>query len=89
MKALTGGRRIPIAEQGNEMIKLTKLNGDELILNSDLIETIEERPDTTIQLVNEKYFLVRESADDIVGKVIAYKRQLSKASKPENTKKKK
>ena len=42
------------------MITLTKLNkaGDEqYILNCDLIETIEERPDTTIRLINGKHFV--------------------------------
>ncbi len=58
------------------MITLTKLNGEHLVLNCDLIETIEERPDTTIQLVNEKYFLVAESSAEVVAKVVAYKRKL-------------
>ncbi|MFA5636474.1 MAG: flagellar FlbD family protein [Anaerovoracaceae bacterium] len=61
------------------MITLTKLNkaGDELyILNSDLIETIEERPDTTIRLVNGKHFVVAESAAEVISKIIAYKREI-------------
>ena len=61
------------------MITLTKLNkaSDELyILNSDLIETIEERPDTTIRLVNGKHFVVAESAAEVISKIIAYKREI-------------
>jgi len=61
------------------MITLTKLNkaGDEqYILNSDLIETIEERPDTTIRLVNGKHFVVAESAAEVISRIIAYKREI-------------
>ncbi len=61
------------------MIKLTKLNknNDEtFILNCELIETIEERPDTTIRLVNGKHFVVAESAPEVVSKVVAFKRSI-------------
>lgn len=60
------------------MINLTKLNEEKFILNSDLIEVIEERPDTTIQLISGEYFLVTESAEEIVNKIITYKRKLYK-----------
>lgn len=59
------------------MIQLTKLNKNQdetFILNCDLIETIEERPDTTIRLVNGKHFVVAESSAEVVSKVVAYKR---------------
>lgn len=61
------------------MIKLTKLNknNDEtFILNCELIETIEERPDTTIRLVNGKHFVVAESSAEVVSKVVAFKRSI-------------
>jgi len=61
------------------MIKLTKLNksnNETFILNCELIETIEERPDTTITLLNGKHFVVAESAADVISKVITYKRSI-------------
>lgn len=61
------------------MITLTKLNkaGDEkYVLNSDLIETIEERPDTIIRLINGKHFVVLESSSEVVAKVIEFKRNI-------------
>lgn len=61
------------------MITLTKLKktGDEkYILNCDLIETIEERPDTIIRLVNGKHFIVAESAAEVISRVIAFKRDI-------------
>lgn len=70
-----------LAAEGEEvsMIKLTKLNknNDEtFILNCELIETIEERPDTTIRLVNGKHFVVAESSAEVVSKVVAFKRSI-------------
>ena len=41
------------------MIILKKLNGEEFVLNSELIETIMETPDTTILLTNGKHLIVR------------------------------
>ncbi len=54
------------------MILLHKLNGEEFILNSHHIEKIEEKPDTVITLVNEKIYIVKESADEIIEKVIEF-----------------
>ncbi len=60
------------------MIKLTRLNGKEFVVNADLIETIESTPDTVVTLVNEHRYVVKESVDDVVKKVMEYKRSLSK-----------
>ncbi|MFC1671082.1 flagellar FlbD family protein [Spirochaetota bacterium] len=59
------------------MIILHKLNGDEFVLNSDHIETIEERPDTVITLENEKKYLVQESIDTIIESILDYQRKAS------------
>jgi len=61
------------------MIELTKLNksqDEKFILNCELIETIEEKPDTTIRLENGKHFVVAESSEEVISKVIAYKRKI-------------
>ncbi len=58
------------------MIFLTKLNGEEFALNSDLIETIIEKPDTTIQLTNTRYLIVKESMDEVVRKVVDFRRSI-------------
>jgi len=60
------------------VIKLTRLNGKEFVVNADLIETIESTPDTVVTLVNEHRYVVKESVDDVVKKVMEYKRSLSK-----------
>lgn len=58
------------------MIKLHKLNGDEFILNSFHIEVIETRPDTVITLTNDRKYLVKESAEEIIALVKGYRRDL-------------
>jgi flagellar protein FlbD len=55
------------------MIKLSRLNGQEFILNADLIETLEATPDTIVSLSNGKKIMVKNSLDDIVVKTVKYK----------------
>jgi len=59
------------------MIKLHKLNGDEFILNSYHIEAIETKPDTVITLTNDRKYLVKESAEDIIEMIKNYSRDLN------------
>ena len=54
------------------MIKLTRLNGDEFVLNSELIRFVESRPDTFITLSNNDRFMVRESVEEVVKRSIAF-----------------
>jgi len=58
------------------MIKVTKFSGVEVALNAELIETIEATPDTVITLTNGKKLMVKEPVDEIVERVIAYKRRV-------------
>ncbi|MEM1167377.1 MAG: flagellar FlbD family protein [Planctomycetota bacterium] len=58
------------------MIRVTRLNGSEFVLNADLIRTVEARPDTTIKLVNGDSFVVREPVDEIVDRAVEYGRSL-------------
>ena len=58
------------------MIELTDLTNKKHILNCDLIEKIESVPDTKILLTNGKKYLVKESVDEVVEKVISYKKQI-------------
>ena len=60
------------------MIILTKLNGQPFALNSDMIESITENPDTTIILANGKIYIAAEKMSDVINKVIQYKKEISK-----------
>ncbi|MDN5342102.1 flagellar FlbD family protein [Oceanotoga sp. DSM 15011] len=59
------------------MIKLNKLNDKEFILNCDQIEKIEMNPDSTITMMNGHVYVVKDNIEDIIKKVIEYKRNYS------------
>jgi len=56
------------------MIRVTKLNGEEIVINNDLIEFVETTPDTIISLVDGKKIMVQESPDQIIEKVAAFRK---------------
>lgn len=56
------------------MIKVTRLNGSELVINADLIEFVEAMPDTIISLVTGKKIMVKESAQSVIDRAAAFKR---------------
>jgi len=64
------------------MIRLTRINHVPLVLNSDLIEHIEITPDTVIAMTSGQKFMVRESADEVIERVIDFRRTIAKL--PEN-----
>lgn len=51
------------------MIRLTKINGEEFLLNSAQIEIIEAIPESKVLLVNKDYYIVTESFDQIIDKI--------------------
>ena len=55
------------------MIKVMRLNSKDLIINADLIESIESTPDVVISLTTGNKIVVRNSIDEIINKVIDYK----------------
>ncbi len=60
------------------MIKITKISKKEITINSDLIEKIESNPDTTITMTTGRKIICIESVDDIIDKVIEFKRNIYK-----------
>jgi flagellar protein FlbD len=61
------------------MIQVTRLGGKPFYLNSDLIESVESMPDTTIILTSGKRVLVQESSDEVVRRIVAFRRQIMAA----------
>lgn len=55
------------------MIILNKLNGVEFALNSDLIENIQETPDTTIKLTNGNVYIVKQSLREVIGEIESFR----------------
>lgn len=64
------------------MITVTRLNGNQFVVNADLIRTVEETPDTTIQLINGDHVIVKESMQEVVKLAIEYGRSLRKLLPP-------
>lgn len=58
------------------MIRVTRLNNNAMVLNAELIKTVEQTPDTLITLINGERLMVKESLEDIVRKAIEYGRQV-------------
>ena len=59
------------------MIKVTRLDGREYLINPHQIECIEVNPDTTLVMLSGKHHIVREEVDDVLGKIEAYHRQIT------------
>ena len=58
------------------MIYLTRLNHTSVVLNSDLIEYVETTPDTVISLTTGQKLMVRETAEEIIARVVHYRRSI-------------
>jgi flagellar protein FlbD len=58
------------------MIRLTRLNNQSLTVNSDLIKFVEQSPDTLLTLVTGEKIVVRESIEEIVARVIEFRRSV-------------
>ena len=56
------------------MIKVTRLNGKEFVVNAELIQFMEETPDTVITLLNHEKVVVKEPADEVIRRVVEYQR---------------
>lgn len=56
------------------MIRLTRLDGREFIINAELIEGFEATPETVIALTIDKRIIVKESVDEVLEQIIHYKR---------------
>jgi flagellar protein FlbD len=64
------------AREVNLMIWLTRLNAHPLAINSDLIKIVEQAPDTVLTLVTGEKIIVRESAEEVLNRVIAFRRSV-------------
>jgi flagellar protein FlbD len=68
--------------KASRMVQLTRINHIPLVLNSDLIELIEITPDTVISLTNGQKLMVLETPEEIVRKVIEFRRAIHSCIPP-------
>ncbi|HQF34083.1 MAG TPA: flagellar FlbD family protein [Petrotogaceae bacterium] len=58
------------------MISVTRLNNEGFVINGELIEKLEAKPDTTITLLNGHVYIVKENVEEVIKKVIEYKKSI-------------
>jgi len=58
------------------VIRLTRLNNQQITVNSDLIKLVESKPDTVITLINGEKLLVHEPVDEVLARVIEFRRAI-------------
>jgi flagellar protein FlbD len=61
---------------GNRMISVTRLGGTEVVINTDLIVTVEKTPDTVITLTTGDRIMVRESVEDVVARAAEFRHRV-------------
>lgn len=59
------------------MIKITRFQGEEYYINSDLIEFIEKTPDTIITLTTGKKIVVQENPEEIIERIKEFRREIN------------
>lgn len=73
-------KRHGTAADGPNVIELHRIHGNgTFLVNADLIETIEARPDTIVTLVNKHRYVVEDTVDDIVEKLVAFRARVASA----------
>lgn len=78
-----GGRSLPPIYYGwnrnflgeKNMIDVTRMNGTSITINSDLIEIVEETPDTVVTLTTGKKIIIKESRQDVKNLVKSFRRE--------------
>ena len=58
------------------MISVTRLNGTEIMINAELIETVDANPDTTITLSTGNKLIVKEPVKDVIDKILEYRKMV-------------
>jgi flagellar protein FlbD len=61
------------------MIRLTRLNNQPLAVNSDLIKFMEQAPDTMLTLVTGEKIVVRETAQQVLDRIVEFRRSIAVA----------
>jgi flagellar protein FlbD len=57
------------------VIEVTRLGGGAMVVNVDLILTIEQTPDTVVALTNGDKLMVLETPEQLVARVVSYRRR--------------
>jgi flagellar protein FlbD len=64
------------------MIRVTRINGDPVVVNAEFIEFIEPTPDTLLSLTTGKKMMVQETVDDVIERIVEYRLRVSGGPRP-------
>ena len=68
--------KVTLVKKGQLMIRLSRLNGNQFVLNCEMIKFVDATPDTLITLSGNEKFMVRESVDEVVRLTVEYRKRL-------------
>jgi flagellar protein FlbD len=71
-----------VENEQDSMINVTRLNRTPIVVNSDLIEFIENTPDTVITMSDDRKMTVLETAEDVIEKIRSWRRSLLSPDTP-------
>ncbi len=71
-----GGPELYPTSKRQPVIQLTRLNGNPIALNSDLIKFVENAPDTVITLITGEKIIVRENSEDVIHRIVEFRRSV-------------
>lgn len=60
------------------MVSLTRLNGSTIVVNAEMIETLEATPDTIVTLTNGKKLVAKETVQEVIDRIVEYRRRTLK-----------
>ncbi len=63
-------------KRGLAMIRVTTMDGRHIVINSDLIETVQATPDTVITFMDGKKLIVKDTVDDVVNRIIEFRHRV-------------
>lgn len=64
------------------MIRVTRINGDPVVVNAEFIEFIEPTPDTVMSLTTGKKMMVRETVDEVIERIVEYRQRVGASLRP-------
>jgi len=65
------------------MIKVTRINGEPVVVNADFIELVEPTPDTVISLTTGKKMMVQETVDQVIERIVEYRARIGARTQPQ------
>ena len=60
----------------SDMIEVTRINGSKVLINPDLIEIVEETPDTVVAFTTGRKLIIKEGRQEVKNLVKSYRKEI-------------